>query len=279
MSFEPSPTQALLLFGLLARHGACAQAEVMPAPTKADREALVTAKLIGMVKDGRSFQLDLTDAGWAWAGGHLATALPPAHGTLHDLLGRVGDHLARSGETLADFIGSKPEDPAAAAKRKAAEEKQRVEEEKKERLAREKEEKAQAKAFKARTEAEKKERLAREKQQKAEAKAAAAKRKPTRRSAAKPKALTPTALRKRIGDAYLALTGGKKNESVKLSRLRAELADLDRATVDAALGRILQGDKKASLMRHDDPRQIDKADEAAAFSPAGEPFHVLWIAS
>ena len=64
-----------------------------------------------------------------------------------------------------------------------------------------------------------------------------------------------------------------------MARLRAELSDLDRATVDAALGRILKGDKTASLMRHDDPRQLDQADHDAAFSPAGEPFHVIWITS
>jgi hypothetical protein len=64
-----------------------------------------------------------------------------------------------------------------------------------------------------------------------------------------------------------------------LARLRAELPDLDRATLDAALGRILKGDKTASLMRHDDPRQLVQADYDAAFSPAGEPFHVIWISS
>ena len=39
MSYNPTPTQALLLFGLLARQGACAQAELMPKVKKADREA------------------------------------------------------------------------------------------------------------------------------------------------------------------------------------------------------------------------------------------------
>ncbi len=277
MSFEPTPTQALLLFGLLARHGECKQAELMPAILAKDREALVAAKLIGMVKEGRTFYLTLTDAGWGWAGDHLAAELPPAHGTLHNLLARLGDHLAKSGETLADFVGSKPEDAETAARRKAAEEKQRAAEEK-ERLAREKREAA---AGRKREVEERKEQVAREKQEKAEAKARAADAKPaTKRKPAKPKAPTNAALRKRIGEAYLAITGGKKNESVKLARLRTELADLDRATLDAALGRILQGDKKASLMRHDDPRQIDKADAEAAFqSAAGDPFHVLWIAS
>lgn len=252
MSFEPTPTQALLLFGLLSRHGECPQAELMPAPTKADREALLSAKLIGVVKNGRSFQLDLTDAGWAWAGGHLAAALPPAHGTLHDLLGRLGDHLARSGETLADFIGNKPADPAAATKRKMAEEKERAADEKKERAAREKQEKAV---------------------------------KPTTKPKSVPRLRPPTqtALRKRVETAYLALTSGRKDESVRLALLRAELSDLDRTTLDGALGRILSGDtlgrKKASMMRNDDPRRLDQADRDAAFNPNGEPFHIIWIAS
>ena len=228
---DPTPSQALLLFGLLARHGECAQAELMPAVKKADREALAKAKLIGVDKVGRGLKLTLDDAGWAWAADHLALDLPPPQRALADLLARLGEHLAKSGETLADFIGSKPVGVA-----------------------------AETKAPNATT---------------------AAKKPPATKTKAgsKAKAPTPAALRKRIETAYLALTDGRKNQSVKLSRLRAELTDLDRATVDAALGRILQGDKKASLMRHDDPRQISKADKEAAFSPAGEPFHVLWIAS
>jgi hypothetical protein len=132
--------------------------------------------------------------------------------------------LAKSGETLADFIGSKPEDISP--------------------------------------------------RQPPARKRGGGGANPT-----KPKSPSPAALRKRIEAAYLALTHGRKNETVRLARLRAELSDLDRATVDAALGRILKGDKKASLMRHDDPRQLDQADHDAAFSPAGEPFHVIWIAS
>jgi hypothetical protein len=98
------------------------------------------------------------------------------------------------------------------------------------------------------------------------------------RTPKQPAAPTPAAVRKRIEAAYLAITGGRRNETVRLADLRAGLADLDRATVDAALGRILKGDRKASLMRHDDPRQLHKADHEAAFNPSGEPFHVIWIA-
>lgn len=223
MSYDPTPTQALLLFRLLARQGACAQAELTPKVEKADREALVKAKMITAPKAGRGFKLKLEDAGWAWTATHLTAALPPAQQTLSDFLARLSEHLARSGETLANFIGSKPEEilppqPARTRRKRDG-------------------------------------------------------------SSAKPKRPSAAALRKRIEAAYLAVTRGRKNETVRLARLRAELSDLDRATVDAALGRILKGDKTASLMRHDDPRQLDQADHDAAFSPAGEPFHVIWITS
>jgi hypothetical protein len=210
LSYDPTPTQALLLFGLLARHGACAQADLTPKVKKTDREALVKASLISASKVGRGLKLTLEDAGWAWTATHLSAALPPAQRTLSDVLARLSEYLAKNGETLADFIGSKPEDIS---------------------------------------------------------------------SPTKPKPPSPAALRKRIEAAYLALTHGRKNETVRLARLRAELSDLDRATVDAALRRILKGDKTASLMRHDDPRQLDQADHDAALNPAGEPYHVIWIAS
>ena len=67
---------------------------------------------------------------------------------------------------------------------------------------------------------------------------------------------------------------------MRLALLRDKLRDIDPAAVDAALGRILAGRHlKAALMRHDDPRQVGPADAEAAYSPAGEPFHVLWISS
>jgi hypothetical protein len=224
---EPTPTQALLLFGLLARHGEAAQAELVPAVKKDDREALLKARLISAGKVGRGLHLSLEDAGWAWAGAHLSADLPPPYRALQDLLTRLGEHLERSGETLADFIGSKSRALAPAAPAKAGAAKKEVK---------------------------------------------------GGRTPKQPAAPTPAAVRKRIEAAYLAITGGRRNETVRLADLRAGLADLDRATVDAALGRILKGDRKASLMRHDDPRQLHKADHEAAFNPSGEPFHVIWIA-
>jgi hypothetical protein len=268
LSFNPTPTQALLLFGLLAAHGETAQANVMPAVTKADREALEKAKLISVEKKGRGLYLSLSDAGWNWAAGNLSAELPPAHLTLHDMLARLGEYLEKNNETLAAFIGGKPkekdEPKPIAAKRKSNRTSSKT-------AASAKEQKP-GKTTKAKAPSAKEQRPG-----KTPKAATGMERKPGKTP--KPKPPSATALRKRIEVAYLALTGGRKNESVRLAQLRNELSDLDRTVVDAALGRILKGDKKASLMRHDDPNQLDQADHAAAFSPAGEPFHIIWIAS
>ena len=90
-------------------------------------------------------------------------------------------------------------------------------------------------------------------------------------------------VRARIEKAYLAVTGGRKAESVPLAKVRAELADLGRSVVDEGLLRIVQGDKegdgKARLGQVADPKALTLEDRGAAFSPAGEPFHLLWIKS
>ena len=94
-----------------------------------------------------------------------------------------------------------------------------------------------------------------------------------------PKKVGPKQLRARIDAAYLALTGGERAKAVRLSALRAHLGDLDRATVDAGLAAILRGDRTARLSQFSDPKSLDAAEREAAFSPAGEPFHILWIQS
>jgi hypothetical protein len=98
-----------------------------------------------------------------------------------------------------------------------------------------------------------------------------------------PKPATAKHVRQRLEEAYLAVTGGRKATQALLSKVRAELADLDRETVDQGLLLILQGDKqgrnKARLGQVSDPKALTQEDREAAFSPAGEPFHLLWIQS
>jgi surface antigen len=86
-------------------------------------------------------------------------------------------------------------------------------------------------------------------------------------------------MRARIEAAYLALTGGERAKAVRLSALREELADLDRETLDEGLAAILRGDATARLSQFSDPKSLDAAERAAAYAPAGEPFHILWIQS
>lgn len=90
-------------------------------------------------------------------------------------------------------------------------------------------------------------------------------------------------VRARIEKAYLAVTGGRTAESIPLAKVRAELADLGRSVVDEGLLRIVQGDKegsgKARLGRIGDQKVLTPDDREAAFNPAGEPFHLLWIKS
>jgi hypothetical protein len=108
---------------------------------------------------------------------------------------------------------------------------------------------------------------------------------PSRRTAPPkaPKPLSAAALRKRIEAAYLAVTNGRKAEQALLSDLRAKLADISPEIVDAGLLRILQGDKegkrKARLGQINDPKALNSKVRDAAFSPGGEPFHLLWIQS
>ncbi len=206
---------------------------------KADRDALVAGGYAEADKPSRT--VALTDRGWNWAGTHLDAPLPPAQRPLLDLLARLGAHLQASGGTLAEFIGEAPPLPAPAAKAARAKAAPK--------------EKAQPKP-------------------KAPPKEKAA---PKVKAPPKPKTLSAAALRKRIEEAYLRITGGARAESVRLTRLRAELGDLDHAVVDTGLAAILKKDKTARLGQIDDLKAIDSAEREAAYTPAGEPFHLLWI--
>ncbi len=87
----------------------------------------------------------------------------------------------------------------------------------------------------------------------------------------------PARLRARIEAAYLACSGGQRATAVRLSALRSALPDLDRAAVDAGLAAILSGDPSIRLTRISDPKALDAVERDAAFNPAGEPFHEIWI--
>jgi hypothetical protein len=84
------------------------------------------------------------------------------------------------------------------------------------------------------------------------------------------------ALRGRIRHAYLAVTGGQLNKGVPLRDLREKLADIDRAELDEALGR-MHLEEGTTLSGLNNPLEITPAIREAAFSFKGEPMYVLWI--
>lgn len=223
MSGTPTPKQALILWCLLGRHGSALQSALVPRVDKADREALIVDRYLEAERQGRSLRLTVTDKGWAWAGGHMREPLPPSFRVLQDWLERMQADLAATGRTLAELVGTPPEEPAPTVPHPRAHA-----------------------------------------------------RKTASKGSKKP---TPKQLRARIESAYLALTGGERAKAVRLSALRAHLSDLNRATVDAGLAAILRGDPTARLSQFSDPKSLDSAEREAAFSPAGEPFHIIWIQS
>jgi hypothetical protein len=84
------------------------------------------------------------------------------------------------------------------------------------------------------------------------------------------------ALRARIRQAYLELTGGRLNTRALLSDLREKLKDIDRPVLDEALKQ-MQREEEASLYQLDNQVEVTDADRAAAIYFGAEPRHILWI--
>jgi hypothetical protein len=84
------------------------------------------------------------------------------------------------------------------------------------------------------------------------------------------------AVRTRIRQAYLELTGSRLNARALLSDLRQKLKDVDRPTLDDAL-RKMQSEEDASLYQLDNRAEVTDADRAAAIYFGTEPRHILWI--
>jgi hypothetical protein len=91
-----------------------------------------------------------------------------------------------------------------------------------------------------------------------------------------PKPIDYAALRERIREAYLDVTGGSFNTRALLSNIRERLPDVDRDALDGALKR-MQREDDASLMQLDNRAEITEGDRAAALHIGSEPRHILWI--
>jgi hypothetical protein len=84
------------------------------------------------------------------------------------------------------------------------------------------------------------------------------------------------ALRARIRQAYLAVTGDRINTRARLCDIREKLNDIDRTALDEALKR-MQREQQASLYPLDNKTEITDADRNAAIYFGVEPRHILWI--
>jgi hypothetical protein len=84
------------------------------------------------------------------------------------------------------------------------------------------------------------------------------------------------ALRARIRQAYLELTGGRLNTRALLSDLRKRLRDIDRGSLDETLGR-MHLEEGTTLSGLNNPQEITPAIRDGGLTFKGEPMYVLWI--
>jgi hypothetical protein len=84
------------------------------------------------------------------------------------------------------------------------------------------------------------------------------------------------ALRTRIRQAYLAVTGNRVNTRARLRDIREKLHDMDPAALEATLKR-MQREQQATLYPLDNKAEIADADRTAAIYFGSEPRHILWI--
>jgi hypothetical protein len=84
------------------------------------------------------------------------------------------------------------------------------------------------------------------------------------------------AVRARIREAYLDITGGRLNERALLSDIRQNLKDIDRATLDDGLRR-MHLEEGTTLSGLNNPQEITPAIRNAGVNFKGESMYVLWI--
>jgi hypothetical protein len=84
------------------------------------------------------------------------------------------------------------------------------------------------------------------------------------------------AVRGRIRQAYLDVTGGRLNTRALLRDLRGKLHDIERGTLDEAL-RKMHLEEGTTLSGINNPREITQAIRDAGLNFKGEWMFVLWI--
>jgi hypothetical protein len=92
----------------------------------------------------------------------------------------------------------------------------------------------------------------------------------------KPEHPAASELGQRIERIGFELGGNQWQQRVRLSLLRAKLGDVPRATLDRTLLEMQRADRLV-LYRLDNPREVNRADEAAALDIAGHPRHLAYF--
>lgn len=119
MTYEPTPVETTRIFALLGRGGSALQKELKPAFEKSHREALVAAGFLVTRKDkaaNNAYRVELTDAGWNWAQGHLAAPCSLTGGAsaiLRDWMAALARYVATSNVSLFEILCARSAEPAA----------------------------------------------------------------------------------------------------------------------------------------------------------------------
>ncbi len=263
MSYEPTEIQRLILWRLIASGGEDWQKEIKPELKKNSREAMVRAGFLEVERKrdpktkGTGNYVHVADAGWAWAKTNMNAKLPTRSTAGADVLRRFLERLSVFLEgrdiDLTDVIRPRDNELSRTDSRSS-----------------ETELSAQRSAEEARRS---------EVPSPSEPMAQSAVNSVSEESAteAPDHAAGGHQLADRVADACMKLSRGQANARVRLSDLRRRLADVDRHDLDQVLLHMSR-DRKLSLYRLDNPREVGPEDEAAAVHTAsGEPRHIVYF--
>jgi hypothetical protein len=205
------------------------------------RRPLLKQRLIELEKHGRTELIIPTDAAWDWVGANLGMALSRTQPrrALSAVLARLRDFLAAREIAFADFVQPAPREQPQPHR-------------------------PQPHKPQART------------QRPAHTQRSARKQPPRKQPPRKQPPRKQPPLERRIRDAYVAHTKGMFHTRMRLTVLRAMLADAERPVLDAEL-RQLSARGALALFPLDDRTEISAADSQDALDLSGVPQHVMYL--
>ena len=108
MNFQPTTKQALVIWNLLITGDEPAMSKVKPELKPKERQPLIDAGLIELVKRGHSSHIVLTDKAWDWAIENFAVELPEqshfAVLVFYELLKKIGAYLQQKKISLGEIL-------------------------------------------------------------------------------------------------------------------------------------------------------------------------------